>query len=196
MNKVNHIKTNESIEKVYEELNKLFYEVDNAFSRVAEQYPSLVHCRSGCNDCCFALFDISFIEACNLANVFRGLPRNERRKAIHLAEKFLKTWESLGPNPSIEDLSNARVRCPLLGEDGLCLCYEARPVNCRTYGVPTSIEGKGHVCGLSGFKAGNTYPTINLTNLQIHLFQLSKAASFDPEDASRRFTIAQVILGS
>ena len=46
--------------KKYEELLKI---ADQVFERMAQQYPTNVECRTGCADCCHALFDLTIIEA-------------------------------------------------------------------------------------------------------------------------------------
>ena len=66
-----------------------------------------------------------------------------------------------------------RVRCPLLDEKKRCELYAFRPITCRLYGIPTSIAGKGHTCGLSGFKEGLAYPTVKLEKIQQRLYDLS-----------------------
>jgi Fe-S-cluster containining protein len=62
-----------------------------------------------------------------------------------------------------------RVPCPLLNDQELCELYEFRPITCRFYGIPTAIGGSGHTCGLSGFEAGRSYPTVNLDRIHQEL---------------------------
>ena len=73
----------------------------------------------------------------------------------------------------LTELAAERVRCPLLNDQNLCDLYGFRPITCRLYGIPTQIGGKGRTCTLSGFKAGEKYPTVNIDILQNKLFQLS-----------------------
>jgi len=72
-------------------------------------------------------------------------------------------------------LAEERVRCPLLGAKNRCHLYAFRPITCRLYGIPTSIQGSGHTCGLSGFIEGNAYPTVNLDVIHRKLFEISAA---------------------
>jgi len=65
-------------------------------------------------------------------------------------------------------------------------------VNCRTYGVPTEIDGKGQVCGLSRFQTGKTYPTVKLNQIQQVLLDLSRDVS--TEMAGRRWPVASILL--
>jgi hypothetical protein len=61
-----------------------------------------------------------------------------------------------------------------LNEEKLCDLYNRRPITCRAYGIPTSIGGRPHVCGVSNFKEGVSYPTVNLDNINDRLFKLSQ----------------------
>ncbi|MCP4672044.1 MAG: YkgJ family cysteine cluster protein, partial [Desulfobacula sp.] len=37
--------------------------VDGVFDRVKQEYPKEVFCREKCSDCCYAIFDLTLIEA-------------------------------------------------------------------------------------------------------------------------------------
>ena len=174
------------------DLENLFAVIDRAFETVAEAYPAEVHCSKGCEDCCHALFDVSLVEAVNLLRYFQRLAPSQQTEVRTAAEKFMVMWGEI--TASGVDLAVARFRCPLLGQQGTCLCYAARPVNCRTYGVPTVIEGKGHVCGLSGFEPGASYPTVNLEPLQRGLYDYSVHLGGEMV-GRKRWPLAQIILG-
>ena len=73
----------------------------------------------------------------------------------------------------LTEMARAQVRCPLLDDDGLCEMYDARPVTCRIYGVPTAIGGEAHTCGKSAFEKGQAYPTVYLDRIQDRLYALS-----------------------
>ncbi|MBU2481360.1 MAG: YkgJ family cysteine cluster protein, partial [Proteobacteria bacterium] len=66
-----------------------------------------------------------------------------------------------------------RIRCPLLGEDNLCVMYDKRPITCRIYGIPTSTAGVSHICGRTNFKQGEPYPTLNMDKIYTQLQLLS-----------------------
>ncbi len=175
-----------------ERLEEIFAAVDQAFARVREAHPGEVRCGRGCEDCCHAVFDLSLVEAVNLEAALAGLPPAVREEIRLAAAGAWRQWRQLVEEG--QDPATARIRCPLLGADGLCLCYAARPVNCRTYGIPTVIEGKGHVCGLSGFSPGQAYPTVNLAAVQQRLFALAVELA-GPEGGRRRWPVAAVVLG-
>ena len=175
---------------MYSRLLHLFDIVDQSVSQIYEQFPAEIRCKPGCSDCCNAAFDISFIEAGHLASLLlKDETLTTRLQAP--ATEALEEYEALlreEKNPE-----KTRIRCPLLGEDDRCLCYTGRPVNCRTYGTPTEINGKGHVCGFSGFKRGGDYTTINLSPIQNNLLQWSMEYA-GQDHGARRFPIALVIL--
>lgn len=159
---------------------------DKAFAQVSSAHPQQVRCGLGCSDCCYAMFDLSLIEAMAVNAAFNAKFSGKRRSAIlaradeaerqgekikHEAHKALKAGR---PTPEILDMiAKARVRCPLLGENDTCDLYEDRPITCRLYGVPTDIGGEAHTCGKSGFVPGQPYPTVRVEKLQDALMVLS-----------------------
>lgn len=160
--------------------------VDRIFGQVQAQYGDLVHCGRGCSDCCYALFDLSLVEAIYLNQHFNeqyaGMERSrileradEADRAVYrLKRQVFKA--SQGGKPAEEilmDVARQRVRCPLLGEDNLCALYEFRPLTCRLYGIPMVIGETSHTCRFSGFEPGKSYPTIQTGRLQDQLFDLS-----------------------
>lgn len=176
---------------MHNELDELFAAIDQAFKAVSQAHPEAVSCGRGCSDCCHAVFDVSLVEAVNLRAHFQRLASPVQEQIVVAAREARQGWEQImasHQNPAV-----ARIRCPLLDGEGLCRCYDARPVNCRTYGVPTVIDGKGHVCGLSGFEPGRSYPTINLAALQERLHDLSVRLAGTKQGALR-WPIASVIL--
>lgn len=132
-------------------------------------------CSKGCTDCCNAVFDLSFIEAAYMLTVFKTLFPETREKILEKSLEAEKQWQKIRANRS--DPSFERIACPMLNDHGQCSCYSARPINCRTYGVPTIINGTAHVCGLSKFLKGTSYPTINLAPLQKSLYEYSTTAA-------------------
>ena len=168
----------------YEDLLKL---ADQTFEKVRQQYPDLVACRTACADCCHALFDLPLIEALyinyHFKRAYKGADREAYLESVNSIDRQIhkikrKANQDLKDGKPEEDiltaLAEVRVKCPLLNNENLCDLYDFRPVTCRLYGIPTSIGGKGHTCSLSGFKAGEKYPTVNIDILQKKLFQLSE----------------------
>ncbi len=176
------------LSSMFTKLLHLYSVVDQAVAQIHQQFAEEVKCRPGCADCCHAMFDVSAIEAAYLASLLSPELKKD------LGSPAQQAWEQFqAVLASHQNPAEARIRCPLLGPQDTCLCYEGRPINCRTYGTPTVIQGQAHVCGLSGFDKGLSYPTINLEPLQHSLYQYS-VEHFGPELGSQRFPLALVVL--
>lgn len=170
----------------FEKYIQLVQQVDAAFEKVKQEYPDCVTCKEGCSDCCHALFDLTLVEALYIKQCFdeimSGTVRealleraNEADRKVHrLKRQAFKDHESGRSEQEIlEEMALQRVRCPCLDDQDRCLIYEARPITCRIYGIPTVIGGKAHTCGVSGFTQGQTYPTLKLDAVYQHLYDIS-----------------------
>ena len=159
---------------------------DAAFDRVKKAHRDCVKCAEKCSDCCFALFDLTLIEALYIHHhfneKFKGSPKVEFLEKANRADRRIykikrKAYRDLqsGKNEGeiLAEMAFERVRCPLLNDKDLCALYEYRPLTCRFYGIPTAIGGAGHTCGKSGFLQGEQYPTINLDAVHGRLQQIS-----------------------
>ncbi len=163
-------------------------EADSLFERIRGQYPELVVCREQCSSCCHALFDLSLVEALYLNKVFHeriheGALRDavltaadaaDRQSARIKRKAFKDSQAGRDSNEILVEIAATSVRCPLLDEKDRCLLYDARPITCRLYGVPTAIGGKAHTCGKTGFVQGAAYPTVALDKIQQRLTLLSE----------------------
>ncbi|MDO5483928.1 MAG: YkgJ family cysteine cluster protein [Desulfovibrionaceae bacterium] len=172
---------------IFVRYEKLRAETDNLFTRIREEYPACVTCKEGCSDCCHALFDLSLVEGMYINRAFEAsVPHGPLRSAILTRasetdrrltrlKRDLYRAEKDGEDPLkvMTRAAQLRLRCPLLDEDDRCLLYDARPITCRLYGVPTAIAGQGHVCGFSAFEKGHGYPTVHLDKIQARLEALS-----------------------
>jgi Fe-S-cluster containining protein len=169
--------------KKYEEL---VAKSDDAFERVRTAYAECVKCEEKCADCCYALFDLTLIEALYINYKFNQKKKssqiagllgkaNQADRLIHKIKQ--KAHRELQAGKSEEEilagLAQERVRCPLLNEAELCDLYDHRPLTCRFYGIPTAIAGAGHTCGKSAFEKGQQYPTVNLDVVHSQLQQIS-----------------------
>lgn len=178
--------------KYFEKYEELVAEVDKVFKAVEEQCGDKVRCKKGCSDCCHALFDLTLIEALYINHQFNkrfsGKERSEildrantaDRKVYKLKRKAFKaSREGAGASDILKLMAEERVRCALLNDEEECDLYQFRPLTCRLYGIPTSIDGRGHTCGLSGFEAGGKYPTVRLDRIQERLFSISAELTDD-----------------
>ena len=173
--------------KTFEKYEALVAQADKVFAAVQEAHKDCVRCKIHCCDCCYAVFDLTLIEAVYMNYHFnKSLTRRERRQILRRAEKadrkFYQIKQKLQkmyidrgkpPEEVFHQLAHERVSCPLLNDEDLCDLYVRRPITCRVYGIPTSIGGTAHICGKSGFKEGTAYPTVNLDKMNDRLFELS-----------------------
>jgi len=149
--------------------------VESVFQKMKEAFPKEVCCKEGCSDCCHALFDLTLIEAIYINHYFNQTFTGQKKEALlelankadrqvyKIKKKAYKLCQEGGKDEAavIEEISQIRIRCPLLGESQLCELYDYRPIACRIYGIPQAVNGKGRTCGFSGFEPGKNYPTFN-----------------------------------
>lgn len=169
--------------KKYEELVS---KSDEAFERVRKAYAECVKCEEKCADCCYALFDLTLVEALYINSKFNEkIKGSERAELLEKANRADRRVHKLkrkahrdfqagkSEDEILAELARERIRCPLLNEAELCDLYDNRPLTCRFYGIPTAIGGAGHTCGKSGFEKGEQYPTVNLDAVNNQLQQIS-----------------------
>ena len=170
--------------KQYEELRG---QVDSVFGRVKNSHPEGVKCSVGCADCCYALFDLTLVEAVYINTYFHeNMDKSLKEKILgeagvvdrhvhKIKRAAYKDFERGKKEDEIMlSLAEMRVRCVMLDDQNRCAIYSFRPLTCRLYGIPVSIGGKGHTCGLSGFKEGVSYPTTNLDVIHSNLYSISR----------------------
>ena len=176
------------LEEIFLEYEILTAQVDKLFADVRGKFTDEVTCFESCSDCCHALFDLSLVEAMAINRAFQdkfgyGAERSyviekageADRSLTRLKLRFYKDVQNgAADNKVMDSVAKEKVRCPLLGENNLCLLYENRPLTCRIYGVPTAINGKGYVCGKCKFDEGKQYPTLHLDKIQDRLAQMSR----------------------
>lgn len=172
---------------IFQSYERLRAGADALFEKIRADHPSCVTCKEGCSDCCYALFDLPLVEAMYINNAFlKKFAYGPERSAIltrasetdRILTRFKRDLfrsEKAGERPEdiMAEAARHKMRCPLLDDDNRCLLYEARPITCRVYGVPTAIGGKGHVCGFASFEKGQSYPTVFMDKMYQHLNALS-----------------------
>ncbi len=108
--------------------------------RVIQRYPGAITCESGCSGCCHVHLSVVGTEFERLSNEVVMLS-DEQQDAI-------RDRVEAGRDDS---------RCLLLDDDGRCRVYDARPMICRSHGLPL-LAGKPprrDVCPLN-FEDGPT----------------------------------------
>lgn len=194
-----------NLEFFFKQYEEIVEKVEAAFEKVKNEYPDLVKCKTGCSDCCHALFDLTLIEAmyisqkareCFSGQTFIDLLEiaNRADRKIYKIKKSAHEDLHKGKNEVdiLGRMALERVRCPLLNDDDTCRMYAYRPITCRIYGIPTVNNGMSHTCGLSGFKEGESYPTLKMEQLYQMLYDLS--ASFVESIDTRFIKMADMLV--
>lgn len=99
----------------------LLTQVDQLCARIVAAFPEQIECRAGCAACC-TLQGVLPVEAATLALAFRRLPATD-------AEALQARLQTAADDD----------RCPLLSDER-CPLYAARPIICRTHGLPLLVE--------------------------------------------------------
>ena len=109
---------------IFRNYRDLREKVDRICREIEAEFGPHLACHDGCDGCCrhLSLFPI---EAAALAAALDSLPGKE-------AERIRDRARGASSGSS----------CPLL-EDGHCLLYSARPIICRTHGLPLITLQKG-----------------------------------------------------
>jgi Fe-S-cluster containining protein len=120
-----------------------------------------VKCKRGCHECCsVGFFDITLLDALYLREGLKKIPAGIRKRVVDKANEQLDILEKKGAFsrkdpllktlPAIDSISrrSAKMRCPALDDEGVCLIYDIRPHICRIFG-PT-VRGKRRAVRLEG----------------------------------------------
>jgi len=108
----------------------LVEKVDAFFERVARRYAQKIKCGPGCSDCCRRIISLYPFEIDRMMAAAAGLEPAELRGVVRRAQ---------------EAQQDPQAACPLLSNDR-CLIYEARPIICRTHGLPMLVPGEDSLC--------------------------------------------------
>ena len=101
-------------------LEELTRKVDAFFERVTARHGAAMQCQTGCSDCCHVRLTITGVEAAAIRAHVAAWPIARRRA---LAEP--------PAHPS---------HCAALDPAGRCKIYDARPLVCRSHGVPIRLR--------------------------------------------------------
>jgi Fe-S-cluster containining protein len=102
-------------------LDELHAKVDAFFARALARHGDDMQCRTGCADCCRVRLTVTSVEAAAIRALVAGWPA-ARRRALAAAA------------------AAAEDRCAALDEAGRCRIYAARPIVCRSHGVPVRMR--------------------------------------------------------
>lgn len=161
---------------------ELVAKVDAQARRSGEALAGRLRCGPGCSDCCRPI-TVFPVEAVRLAVALRELPASEAEALRDRAR------QAAGDGP-----------CPLLTEDRRCRLYDARPVICRTQGLPLLVRRDGEAqvtaCPLNDLSAGPlpAAAVIDLERLNTILATVNRmfVERYLP-DAPERLSIAEAL---
>jgi uncharacterized protein len=158
----------------------LVQRVDDLCSATHSQFEEEISCRPGCDACCRHL-SICAVEAAAITEALSALPAPAAAEIREAARAAM-----------LKD------RCPLL-HNGLCRLYEARPIICRTHGLPLLISREGErgvdFCP-ENFKGVESIPgsaIIDLERLNSVLTAVN-ALFLQSHPGGERLTIAEALL--
>jgi Fe-S-cluster containining protein len=179
---------------VFDNYNTLLNKTDEKSKEITTRYADKIRCGKGCHSCCLHGLTVNGLERENIRRHLVSTPG--------LAEKAEVNAKANHHNGQ---------RCSFLDADGACLIYEARPIVCRSHGVPlkTALESDpavhissstAHlsVCPLNftdlDLKDVGSHYFINLDTLNTILVLLNQ--QFDPKNAEKRVRLTPTdILG-
>ena len=116
-----------------DEYDALVAKVDAAVAHIAEARRRDLACRAGCDGCCRVELSVSEVEAASIRRHLATLADDERRA--------LGAWARLP--------ARGGPRCAFLDEEGRCGVYAARPLVCRTQGLPLRYPDGVGWCSLN-----------------------------------------------
>ena len=99
---------------------QLLEKVDLMFHDIESRHPDKFSCARGCFGCCKPSLTVSHVEASRIRDWLIANP---------------KTMEMI---QSRADMLNDPNFCSMLNREGACAIYEARPLICRSHGLPVS----------------------------------------------------------
>jgi Fe-S-cluster containining protein len=131
-------------------LGELTRKVDAFFARVADRHGEAMQCTTGCSDCCHVRLTITGVEALTIRDHVAGWPIDRRRdlaaigpsdRPSVIAGRGAGAAGGAGDLPrQAGDLPRELDRCAALDPAGRCKIYEARPLVCRSHGVPVRLQ--------------------------------------------------------
>lgn len=104
----------------------LVEKVDAFFERVAGRYADKIKCGPGCDDCCRRILCLYPFE------IERMMAAAEKLDAAELGGVVQRSRRAA---------EDPQAACPLLS-GGRCMIYAARPIICRTHGLPMLVPGE------------------------------------------------------
>lgn len=120
------------VAKTAADIQSVFHKAHAEFERLRIEAGKLPNnetaCVAGCDYCCHYTVSLRAHEIIQVTEHIRTrFPKPEIAKIRRRAKNNRTIMKTL----SHDQIEHTNIRCPLLSEDGLCSCYEVRPLNCR-----------------------------------------------------------------
>jgi Fe-S-cluster containining protein len=109
---------------------QLIEQVGEMTAKLSARYAEHLVCQAGCSGCCHHHLSIFAVEAEAVREAILLLPENVRAIIERQAHEVIE-----------REAKGEPVACPLLVENR-CSIYEARPLICRTQGLPLLLEAE------------------------------------------------------
>ena len=105
-------------------------QVDDILARSHEAHATAIACRRGCSLCCSLQVEILPPEAFSLAQWLKARLAPAALEAVRAKLRAnVERIQAIG----LEARKRTNLPCALLGPDGACTAYEARPAQCRRF---------------------------------------------------------------
>jgi Fe-S-cluster containining protein len=154
---------------------------DNAeglFNKVFQKHSQKMKCANGCSQCCYTDISIFTWEANLIMEWFDQLALEEKKN-------LQNSWLNNQTNP---------LACTFLMNDS-CSIYPARPIICRTQGMPIEIDGKFDCCPLNfteGLPEKSDILNVERLNILSSLSQQQFMKAVDDPEYPERISLKQL----
>ena len=170
-----------------ERYRELCAKVDGFFDRVRARHGDEMQCVAGCHGCCQGGLTVTTVEAEEIRGALADLSVDARERAAARA--------------AAEDPT----RCAALEQDGRCAIYRARPLVCRSHGLPIRMAGERGLpvvsaCQLNftarGPAAADGDCILDQTTLSLTLGAIARAHVDEAGgDVAERLSLAELLRG-
>jgi Fe-S-cluster containining protein len=164
------------------EYHQIVAKVDLKFNEIQALYPTQIQCGVGCSGCCSGGLTVSKVE--------------QERIRHFLSER--PDIDALVQGCQRQSQQNEAEHCQFLDTEQKCLIYEARPIICRSHGVPVFIrQGENppekRVCQLN-FKELSLDNISNSAFINLEILNTILAAineKYFAEDSRNRYALTR-----
>lgn len=110
--------------------DELCAKVDDFAARVQASHAEEMACRAGCDGCCRARLTVTLLEAAAIDRALSALSAHAPKERARIAALAARADDPAHP------------RCAALDEHGRCVIYAARPLVCRSHGLPIRVRSR------------------------------------------------------